>query len=126
MSEARQEGQDGGAFSASARAEAWRRLGEGAFDLLVVGGGITGVGIAREAAGRGLSVALVEARDFGGGTSSRSSRLIHGGLRYLETFELGLVFEALGERSRLLRLAPHLVEPLSFLFPIYRSGDVGL
>src|SRR5690349_13079361 len=79
------EDQSRGLFSASSRGAAWRRLGEEEFDLLVIGGGITGVGIARDAAGRGVKVALVEAGDFAEGTSSRSSRLIHGGLRYLET-----------------------------------------
>jgi glycerol-3-phosphate dehydrogenase len=91
-------------------------------DLLVIGGGITGAGIARDAALRGLDVVLVEARDFGEGTSSRSSRLIHGGLRYLEQGRLGLVAEALRERAVLLRLAPHLVRPLPFVLPVFR-GD---
>jgi glycerol-3-phosphate dehydrogenase len=86
--------------------------------VLVVGGGIVGAGVALDAATRGLSVGLVEARDFGSGTSSRSSKLIHGGLRYLEQLNVGLVREALSERSLLLqRLAPHLVRPVSFLFP---------
>ncbi|MDR0788253.1 MAG: glycerol-3-phosphate dehydrogenase/oxidase [Gemmatimonadota bacterium] len=108
------------------RAEARRALEEEVFDLLVVGGGITGSGIARDASGRGLKVALVDAGDIGGATSSRSSRLVHGGLRYLETFEFGLVFEALRERRRLLELAPHLVHPLPFLFPVFRGDDPGL
>ncbi len=86
--------------------------------VLVVGGGVVGAGVALDAATRGLSVGLVEARDFGSGTSSRSSKLIHGGLRYLEQLNIGLVREALGERSLLLqRLAPHLVRPVSFLLP---------
>ncbi len=93
-------------------------------DLLVVGGGITGAGIAREAALAGLTVALVDARDFGAGTSSRSSRLIHGGLRYLEHGHWRLVFEAVRERSILLRLAPHLVRPLAFALPVYRGDRV--
>jgi len=93
-------------------------------DLLVIGGGITGAGIARDAALRGLRVGLVDASDFGSGTSSRSSRLIHGGLRYLEQFEFGLVLEATRERRVLLQTAPHLVRPLRFLFPIYRGGRV--
>lgn len=113
-------------FNAAGRAEHWRALGRDHFDLLVIGGGITGVGTALDAAGRGLDVALVDAGDFGQGTSSRSSRLIHGGLRYLETFDFGLVFEALGERRRLLRLAPHLVRRLPFLFPVYAGGEVGM
>lgn len=101
-------------------------------DLLVIGGGINGAAIARDAALRGLKVGLVEAEDWGGGTSSRSSKLAHGGLRYLEQFELGLVFEALGDRERFLRHAPHLVRPLQFLYPIYpqvaarRTVRVGL
>jgi glycerol-3-phosphate dehydrogenase len=86
--------------------------------VLVIGGGVVGAGAALDAATRGLSVALVEARDFGSGTSSRSSKLIHGGLRYLEQLNVGLVREALTERALLLqRIAPHLVQPVSFLFP---------
>ena len=93
-------------------------------DLLVIGGGITGAGIARDAALRGIRVALVEARDFGSGTSSRSSRLIHGGLRYLEQGRLRLVLESLRERAILLRLAPHLVRPLPFVLPFFRGDRV--
>lgn len=99
-------------------------LSAGYFDLLIIGGGITGAGIAREAGLRGLKTALVTARDFGEGTSSRSSRLIHGGLRYLEQGRLRLVFEALRERRILLRLAPHLVRPLPFLAPVFRGDRV--
>src|SRR6201995_152558 len=95
-----------------------------AFGLLVVGGGITGCGIARDAALRGLSVALVEKDDFASGTSSRSSRLIHGGVRYLEHGHLHLVFESSAERRRLLRLAPHLVRPLSFTWPVYERARI--
>ncbi len=91
-------------------------------DLVVVGAGITGAGLARDAAARGLSVQVFEARDVAAGTSSRSSRLIHGGVRYLEHGELHLVHEALRERATLLRTAPHLVRPARFLFPAYR-GD---
>ncbi len=91
-------------------------------DLLVIGGGITGAGIARDAAMRGMAVALVDQGDLGGGTSSRSSRLIHGGLRYLEQGQLGLIFEAARERRILLATASHLVRPLEFLFPIH-LGD---
>ena len=94
------------------------------YDLLVVGGGITGCGIARDAALRGVKVALVEKDDFASGTSSRSSRLVHGGLRYLEHGYLHLVFEASGERRRLLRLAPHLVRPLEFIWPVYAGARV--
>ena len=94
------------------------RLGERTFDLLVVGGGIYGAWIAYDATLRGLSVALVEREDWGSGTSSASSKLIHGGLRYLEHGHLGLVAKALRERARLLRLAPHRVWPLRFLLPV--------
>lgn len=99
-------------------------LEDGAFDVLVIGGGITGCGIARDAALRGLRVALVELADFGSGTSSRSSRLIHGGVRYLEHGHLRLVFEASAERRRLLALAPHLVRPLQFTWPVHRGARV--
>jgi glycerol-3-phosphate dehydrogenase len=103
---------------------AWRRaaleaLADEKFDILVVGGGIVGVGALLDATSRGLRAALVEQRDIASGTSGRSSRLIHGGLRYLEQLHFGLVHEALQERSRLLRLAPHLVRLEPFLFPIY-------
>ena len=91
------------------------------FDLLVVGGGITGAGVARDAAMRGLKVALVERADYAFGTSSRSSKLVHGGLRYLENLEFGLVFEALRERAVQRRLNPHLVWPLPFIFPVYKT-----
>jgi glycerol-3-phosphate dehydrogenase len=101
------------------RREALARLGRDEFDVVVIGGGVTGCGTALDAASRGLSVALVEQRDFAAGTSSRSSKLIHGGLRYLEQLNFGLVFEALRERGLLLNtLAPHLVRPVSFLFPL--------
>ena len=103
---------------------AWRRaaleaLADEKFDILIVGGGIVGVGALLDATSRGLRAALVEQRDIASGTSGRSSRLIHGGLRYLEQLRFGLVYEALQERSRLLRLAPHLVRLEPFLFPIY-------
>jgi glycerol-3-phosphate dehydrogenase len=94
------------------------------FDLLVIGGGINGAGIARDAALRGLRVAVVEQSDFASGTSSRSSKLIHGGLRYLEQGEVRLVLEATRERERLRRLAPHLVRPIRFVYPIYAGGPV--
>lgn len=96
------------------------------FDLLIVGGGITGAGVARDAAMRGLKVALVEARDFSEGTSSRSSKLVHGGIRYLENMEFGLVFEALSERTKLFEMAPNLVHPLRFMIPLYKSSRVGM
>src|ERR1700734_3322640 len=101
------------------RAAALDRMRNETFDIVVVGGGATGCGAALDAATRGLSVALVEARDFAAGTSSRSSKLIHGGLRYLEQLEFHLVREALRERSLLLNvIAPHLVQPVSFLYPL--------
>ncbi|MEO8888167.1 MAG: glycerol-3-phosphate dehydrogenase/oxidase [Jatrophihabitantaceae bacterium] len=101
------------------RAAAWHRLAEDRFDVVVIGGGVTGAGVALDAATRGLSVALVEARDFASGTSSRSSKLFHGGLRYLEQLEFGLVREALHERELMTtRLAPHLVTPVPFLYPL--------
>src|SRR5687767_12910448 len=99
-------------------------LGDRHFDLLVIGGGITGAGIARDAARRGLAVALVEREDFASGTSSRSSRLIHGGVRYLEHGYLRLVFEASRERRRLLANAPGLVRPLRFTWPVYAGARV--
>ena len=101
------------------RADALEALERDTFDLAVVGGGITGAGVALDAASRGYSVALVEKADFAAGTSSRSSKLIHGGLRYLQSFDLGLVREALLERSLLVKLAPHLVEPLPLLVPSF-------
>ncbi len=101
------------------REAALARMREETFDVVVIGGGATGTGCALDAASRGLSVALVEARDFASGTSSRSSKLIHGGLRYLEQQEFGLVREALRERSLLLNvIAPHLVRPVPFLYPL--------
>lgn len=101
------------------RAATLGRLADERLDLLVVGGGIVGAGALLDAASRGLRAGLVEQEDIASGTSSRSSRLIHGGLRYLEQLRFGLVAEALGERSRLLRLAPHLVTLQPFLFPVY-------
>jgi len=110
---------DAGGLGPADRAEAWRRLGSETFDVVVVGGGVVGAGAALDAATRGLRVALVEARDLASGTSSRSSKLFHGGLRYLEQLEFGLVREALRERELMLtRLAPHLVKPVSFLYPL--------
>ena len=95
------------------------------YDVAIIGGGITGAGVARDAASRGMKVALVEARDFAEGTSSRSSKLIHGGLRYLENLEFHLVFEALSERALLFKLAPHLVHPLRFVLPLFTDSRVG-
>ena len=99
------------------RSDALATLERESFDIAVVGGGITGAGVALDAASRGYSVALVEKGDFAAGTSSRSSKLVHGGLRYLQNFDLGLVREALLERSLLVELAPHLVKPLPMLVP---------
>lgn len=108
-----------GSFSHRVRALNLRRLEQEEFDLLVIGGGITGAGIARDAAMRGMKAALIEKGDFASGTSSKSSKLIHGGLRYLKQLDLRLVKESLSERGRLLSLAPHLVHPIPFLIPIY-------
>jgi len=99
------------------RERALAALEEESFDVVVIGGGVTGAGVALDAASRGYSVALVEGHDFATGTSSRSSKMIHGGLRYLRNFDLGLVREALLERQLLVRLAPHLVYPTPFLVP---------
>ena len=112
-----------GRLDAAARRQALEAACAGELDLLVIGGGITGAGAALDAATRGLRVALVEARDFAAGTSSASSKLIHGGLRYLEMGDIGLVREALRERELLLtRLAPHLVAPVPFLWPLRGRG----
>jgi glycerol-3-phosphate dehydrogenase len=97
------------------------RLDAATFDVLVVGGGITGAGVALDAAARGLDVALVERDDFAAGTSSKSSKLVHGGLRYLQNGDVRLVYEALRERQRLLRNAPHLVKVLPFLIPVFEG-----
>jgi glycerol-3-phosphate dehydrogenase len=99
-------------------------LEEGTFDLLIIGGGITGAGVALDAALQGWRVALVEKGDFASGTSSASSKLVHGGLRYLEHGDFRLVYEALHERHRLLQNAPHLVQPLRFVIPFYRQGRI--
>src|SRR5215212_6482024 len=100
-----------------ARADALQALAQEHFDVVVIGGGITGAGVALDASTRGYSVALVERHDYSSGTSSRSSKLVHGGLRYLQNFDLGLVREALVERQILVRLAPHIVKPLPLLVP---------
>ncbi|MBV9487104.1 MAG: glycerol-3-phosphate dehydrogenase/oxidase, partial [Frankiaceae bacterium] len=105
------------------REDAWKSLDDGHFDILVIGGGVTGCGVALDAVTRGLSTALVEGRDIASGTSSRSSKLFHGGLRYLEQMDFNLVREALAERElSLTRLAPHLVKPVSFLYPLTKHG----
>src|SRR3954468_5034067 len=109
-----------GAFD---RATALRRLADTHFDVLVVGGGVVGTGTAVDAASRGLRTALVERDDFASGTSSKSSKLVHGGLRYLQQGDVRLVYEALAERQRLRKNAPHLVKILPFLIPIFsRDG----
>jgi glycerol-3-phosphate dehydrogenase len=111
-----------GALDARDRGAMLGRLAAERFDVLVIGGGITGTGAALDAASRGLRVALVESRDLASGTSSRSSKLIHGGLRYLEQFDFKLVYEALRERDLLVsKLAPHLVKPVSFMYPLYKK-----
>lgn len=116
-------GASGSSTPSMTRAAMWKRLDEASeVDLLVIGGGIVGAGVARDAARRGLSVAVVEMNDLASGTSSRSSKLVHGGLRYLEQYELGLVFESVSERRILMDLAPHLVNPLGFLFPVYQGS----
>jgi glycerol-3-phosphate dehydrogenase len=111
-----------GRLDARERAALFARLAGTQFDVLVIGGGVTGAGAALDAASRGLRVALVEAQDLAAGTSSRSSKLIHGGLRYLEQRDFKLVSEALRERDLLIsRIAPHLVKPVSFLYPLHRK-----
>ena len=107
------------------RDDALRRLADETFDVLVIGGGVTGAGVALDAASRGLKTALVEKSDFASGTSSKSSKMVHGGLRYLQQREIRLVYENLAERQRLLDNAPHLVSPLPFLIPLFgRDGVV--
>jgi glycerol-3-phosphate dehydrogenase len=106
------------------RQDALNQLAGRRFDVLVIGGGVTGCGVALDAAARGLRTALVEASDFASGTSSKSSKLVHGGLRYLQQREYRLVYESLHERQRLLHNAPHLVHPLPFLIPLFGRGGV--
>lgn len=109
----------GGSFSYRTREINLRRLAQEEFDLAIIGGGITGAGIARDAAMRGMKVALIEKGDFASGTSSKSSKMIHGGLRYLKQLNVRLVRESLSEREKLLCLAPHLVHTVPYLIPIY-------
>ncbi|MBC7397063.1 MAG: glycerol-3-phosphate dehydrogenase/oxidase [Bdellovibrionales bacterium] len=109
-------------FSHKTRTQNLNRLETEEFDFLVIGGGITGAGVAWDAASRGYKVALVEKSDYAHGTSSRSSKLVHGGLRYLENYEFHMVHESLTERSFLLRSAPHLVRPLPFYMPVYEDS----
>src|SRR3954453_13089717 len=110
-----------GAFD---RATALRRLADTQFDVLVIGGGVVGAGTAVDASSRGLRTALVERDDFASGTSSKSSKLVHGGLRYLQQGDVRLVYEALAERQRLRKNAPHLVKVLPFLLPVFGKGGV--
>ncbi|MGE3825681.1 MAG: FAD-dependent oxidoreductase, partial [Bacteroidia bacterium] len=113
-------------FSALNRNSFIEKLQEKEFDLLVIGGGITGAGIALDAASRGMSVALLEKQDFAAGTSSRSTKLIHGGLRYLKQFEFALVAEVGQEREIVYRNAPHLVIPEKMLLPITENGSLNM
>lgn len=113
-------------FSFANRLQNINKMKSQQFDLAIIGGGINGAGVARDAAARGMKVALIEARDFASGTSSKSSKLIHGGIRYLENMEFKLVFEALNERTRLFEMAPHLVHPLRFMIPLYEESRVGM
>lgn len=113
-------------FSFANRMQNINKMKSQDFDLVIIGGGINGAGVARDASARGMRVALIEARDFASGTSSKSSKLIHGGIRYLENMEFKLVFEALNERTRLFEMAPHLVHPLRFMIPLYQESRVGM
>jgi len=114
-------------FGVSDRAAILDTIGRDVFDVVIVGGGITGAGIARDASLRGLKTALIERADFSIGTSSRSSKLVHGGLRYLRNGEFGLVHESTTERNLLTsRLAPNLVRPLPFLVPVWEGSKMGL
>ena len=101
------------------RTQMLERLATEQFDVVVVGGGITGAGVALDAASRGLRVAVLDKGDLASGTSSKSSKLVHGGLRYLENYEFGLVREGVVERQLLMKLAPHLVRPMDFLYPVW-------
>jgi glycerol-3-phosphate dehydrogenase len=116
--------QKNSSFSKETRQQNLIEMASQPVDVRVIGAGITGAGIARDAAMRGLRTALIDQADFASGTSSKSSRLVHGGLRYLEMGDLRLVFEASAERKTLLRIAPHLVRPRSFIFPIFKESRV--
>jgi glycerol-3-phosphate dehydrogenase len=113
-------------FSFANRIQNLQKMKTQDFDLVIIGGGINGAGVARDASMRGMKVALIETRDFASGTSSKSSKLIHGGIRYLENLEFKLVFEALNERTKLFDMAPHLVHPLRFMLPLYEDSRVGM
>ncbi len=112
-------------FSARTRAANLVRMRRETFDVLIIGGGIVGAGVARDAACRGLRTALVERGDFASGTSGKTSRLVHGGLRYLRNYRIRLVWQAVRERDRLLVTAPTLVHPLPFVIPTYRDRPPG-
>jgi glycerol-3-phosphate dehydrogenase len=113
-------------FSPAVRQANIGTMQQGTLDVVVIGGGITGAGIARDAAMRGLAVGLVEKEDFASGTSSKSARMVHGGLRYLEQYQFGLVFSACTERYKLCKLAPRLVHPIGFTYPVYRTSKNSL
>ena len=120
-------------FDGRARRLVLDEIADQTFDLVIIGGGINGAGVAHDASLRGRKVLLLEQRDLAFGTSSRSSKLIHGGLRYLESYQFRLVFEGTNERAALRKIAPHLVRPLLFALPVYEGGrfplwmmDVGL
>src|SRR5690242_12966321 len=108
-------------LSSTTRQQNLERMASESFDVLVIGGGITGAGVALDAAARGYRVALVEKQDFASGTSSKSTKLVHGGIRYLPNFDIDLVHEALVERGLLLHNAPFLVNPVGFVLPIYKG-----
>lgn len=112
-------------FSSNNREFFIQHLSNSTFDLLVIGGGITGAGIALDATARGLKVALIEMQDFASGTSGRSTKLIHGGLRYLKQFEFKLVSEIGKEREIIYRNSPHLTKPEPMLLPIVKQGSLG-
>ena len=112
-------------FSILDREEQLQKTKTTRFDLIIIGGGVTGAGIALDASSRGLNVCLIEKNDFASGTSNKSTKLIHGGLRYLKQFEIGLVRESGSERAIVHKLAPHLVVPEKMLLPLIRGGTYG-
>src|SRR6476646_10463236 len=109
-------------FSIEQRSAALRRMADEGVEILVIGGGITGAGVALDSAARGFQTGLIEKADFASGTSSKSTKLVHGGIRYLPQFDFALVHEALIERGLLLRNAPFLVQPLAFVLPLYEDA----
>ena len=110
-------------FSATARQENLLRLANEDFDVLIIGGGITGAGVALQAAASGFKTALIEMQDFAEGTSSRSTKMVHGGIRYLKNFDVGVVADTVRERQNVQRIAPHIPRPIRMLLPIYREPD---